>query len=102
MRPDMITEPASLAEGLIRRPTHAPPPGRSVLHQASAAIRLEPFRFDRTGLTFQMDFALVSSSEAPRQRTYLALAGRRMTSICLPADPAPASSAPATLAELER
>jgi hypothetical protein len=78
----------------------APPPGRSELHQASTAIRLEPFRFDRTGQTFQMDFALVSSSEAPRQRTFLALAGRRMASTCLPAAPAPGASA--TLADRER
>jgi hypothetical protein len=99
---DYRSDGALTCDGSLCGKFGAPPPGRSVLHQASAAIRLEPFRFDRTGQTFQMDFALVSSSEAPRQRTYLALAGRRMTSICLPADPAPASSAPATLAELER
>jgi hypothetical protein len=80
----------------------APPPGRSELHQASTAIRLEPFRFDPTGQTFQMGFALVSSSEAPRQRTYLALAGRRLTSTCLPAAHPPTSPASATLADLER
>jgi hypothetical protein len=79
----------------------APPPGRSELHQVSSAIRLEPFRFDRTGQTFQMDFALVSSSEAPRQRTFLALAGRRMASTCLPPDAAPAAPGSATLADLE-
>jgi hypothetical protein len=80
----------------------APPPGRSELHQASTTIRLEPFRFDRTGQTFQMDFVLVSSSEAPRQRTYLAVAGRRVASTCLPADPASPAPASATLADLER
>ena len=80
----------------------APPPGRSELHQASSVIRLEPFRFDRTGQTFQMAFALVSSSEAPRQRTYLALAGRRIASTCLPADPGPEPPAAVTLADRER
>jgi hypothetical protein len=93
---------ALTCEGSLCGKFGAPPPGRSELHQASSAIRLEPFRFDRTGQTFQMDFALVSSSEAPRQRTYLALAGRRTALTCLPADPGPAQPAPATLAALER
>ena len=65
----------------------APPQGRSELHQMPSAIRLQPFRFDREGQTFQMDFTLVSSSEAPHQRTYLALAGRSMARTCIQAAP---------------
>ncbi len=65
----------------------APPQGQSELHQTPGAIRLHPFRFDREGQTFQMDFTLVSSSEAPHQRTYLALAGRRTARTCIQEEP---------------
>jgi hypothetical protein len=61
----------------------APRTGRSELHQVSRTVRLEPLRFDRDGRTFQMDFALVSSSESPHQRTYLALAGRLTARTCI-------------------
>jgi hypothetical protein len=61
----------------------APRAGHSELHQISRTVRLEPLRFDRDGRTFRMDFALVSSSEAPHQRTYLALAGRLTAKKCL-------------------
>jgi hypothetical protein len=64
----------------------APRAGRSELHQVSRTVRLEPLRFDRDARTFQMDFALVSSSESPHQRTYLALAGRLTARTCI--DPA--------------
>jgi hypothetical protein len=61
----------------------APPAGRSELHQVSRTVRLEPLRFDRDGQVFHMDFALVSSSESPHQRTYLALVGRRTAKRCV-------------------
>jgi hypothetical protein len=64
----------------------APPLGRTEVHQTSA-IRLQPFRFDREGQTFQMDRTLVSSSEAPHQRTYLALAGRSVARTCIQEKP---------------
>jgi hypothetical protein len=80
----------------------APPQGRSELHQASSAVRWQPFRFDREGQTFQMDFALVSSSEAPRQRSYLALAGRRTGRTCIQADAPHTGVAAMQVEHLER
>jgi hypothetical protein len=77
---------ALTCEGSLCGKFGTPPQGRSELHQTSA-IHLQPFRFDREGQTFQMDRTLVSSSEAPHQRTYLALAGRRMARTCIQALP---------------
>ena len=77
------SEAALTCDGSLCGKFGAPPQGRSQLHQTPSAIRLPPFRFDREGQTFQMDFTLVSSSEAPHQRTYLALAGRSMARTCI-------------------
>jgi hypothetical protein len=88
-------------EGSLCGKFGAPPQGRSEVHQTSA-IRLQPFRFDREGQTFQMDRTLVSSSEAPHQRTYLALAGRRVARTCLQAEPARAEFAVEAASSLER
>lgn len=73
----------------------APPPGRSELHQASRNVRLQPFRFDRDGQGFRMDFTLVSSAESPRQRTYLALVGRRTRKSCVAPAPVDTTAAKA-------
>jgi hypothetical protein len=89
---------ALTCEGSLCGKFGAPPPGRSELHEARP-VQLQPFHFDREGQTFQMGFALVSSSDAPRQRTYLALAGRRTASTCLPADPASTAVVPDTIAD---
>jgi hypothetical protein len=74
----------------------APTAGRNDLHQVSRTVRLQPLRFDHDGQVFRMDAALVSSSESPRQRTYLALSGRRTTKRCVAPAPVDVSGAGAT------
>lgn len=80
------SEGALTCDGSLCGKFGAPPRGRNALHEVTRAVALQPLRFDRDGGTFQMDFALVSASEAPRQRTYLALAGRRTTQTCIQAN----------------
>ena len=74
----------------------APPAGRNDLHQVSRTVKLQPLRFDRDGQVFRMEAALVSSSESPHQRTYLALAGRRTAKRCIAPAPVDSSAAAAT------
>lgn len=61
----------------------APPAGRSEMHLPPAAVHFQPLRFADGGATFQMPYTLVSHSESPRERTYLALAGREANRSCL-------------------
>jgi hypothetical protein len=60
----------------------APPEGTSPFHDAPAAIRFSPFTFSADGSTFTMPYTLVSSSDSPRQTTYLGLSGRRVKRFC--------------------
>ena len=60
----------------------APPPGRTELHWPPAPVRFQPLQFDEGGATFRMPYTLVSHTESPRQRTYLALAGREAHRTC--------------------
>jgi hypothetical protein len=62
----------------------APPSGRSPLHVASGAVRFQPLHFGHGGATFEMPYALVSESESPKQRTFLAMAGREVHRACVP------------------
>jgi hypothetical protein len=61
----------------------APASGRTEVHNLTPLVQLRPLRFDADRATFQMDYALVSESSSPRQKTYVALAGRRTARICL-------------------
>jgi len=60
----------------------APPTGTSPLHDAPAAVTFNPFSFSPDGSTFTMPYVLVSQSNSPKQKTYLALAGRRVRQTC--------------------
>jgi hypothetical protein len=60
----------------------APPSGTSPLPDQHEVITLNPFTFSPDGSTFTMPYMLVSQSSSPRQKTYLALAGRRVQRIC--------------------
>jgi hypothetical protein len=60
----------------------APQPGRTPLHGAPRPVRLAPFRFKASGLTFQMPFVLVSQDKSPPQKSLLALAGRAKSWVC--------------------
>jgi hypothetical protein len=60
----------------------APPAGRSEMHLPPAPVHFQPLRFTDGGATFQMPYSLVSHSESPRERTYLALAGREANRTC--------------------
>jgi hypothetical protein len=61
----------------------APPTGTSPLHDAPAAMTFNPFSFSPDGSTFTMPYVLVSQSNSPKQKTYLALAGRRVRRTCV-------------------
>lgn len=76
------TEGALLCDGSLCGKFGAPPPGRSGLNARTIPVRFQPLRFDETSETFQMPYALVSESESPPQKTYLAIAGRRSVQRC--------------------
>jgi len=63
----------------------APPRGRSPIPDAPAAMRFSAFTFSPDRATFTMPYTLVSRSTSPRQSTYLALSGRRVTRACVTA-----------------
>jgi hypothetical protein len=85
---------ALVCDGTLCGKFGAPASGRTELHAATAEVRLEPLRLARDGATFQMDYTLVSESQSPHQKTYLALAGRRAQESCLPETGAVATSNP--------
>jgi hypothetical protein len=60
----------------------APPSGTSTLHDTPGPITFNPFTFSPDGSTFTMPYVLVSQSSSPRQKTYLALSGRRVRRTC--------------------
>ncbi len=60
----------------------APAPGRTELHSAPRPVKLAPFRFKASGLTFQMPFVLVSQDRSPPQKGSLALSGRAKSWVC--------------------
>jgi hypothetical protein len=64
----------------------APPAGRSEMHLPPAPVHFQPLRFTDGGTTFQMPYTLVSHSESPRERTYLALTGREANRTCAQID----------------
>lgn len=65
----------------------APPAGRTELHWPPTPVRFQPLQFAQGGATFEMPYALVSYSESPRQRTYMALVGREAHRTCAPPPP---------------
>lgn len=60
----------------------APPSGTSLLHDPHDVITFNSFTFSPDRSTFTMPHMLVSQSSSPRQKTYLALAGRRVRQTC--------------------
>lgn len=74
---------AFAADGSLCGKFGAPASGRTEVHNLTPLVQLQPLRFDADRATFQMDYALVSGSSSPRQKTYVALAGRRTDCICL-------------------
>jgi hypothetical protein len=62
----------------------APPAGQSALHIGPNPVLFLPFRFSRDMKTFTMASTLVARTEAPRQTSHLALAGREASRICRP------------------
>lgn len=76
------TDGAVVCNGNLCGKFGAPPPGRSDLHTPAVTVRFQPLRFEGDSETFQMAYALVSESESPPQKTYLAMAGRRTRQAC--------------------
>jgi hypothetical protein len=79
------TDGALTCDGSLCGRFGAPPPGRTPLHMASGAVQLEPLRFGRGAATFEMAYSLVSESESPHQRTFLAMKGREAKRACVAA-----------------
>jgi hypothetical protein len=67
---------ALTCEGSLCGKFGAPPQGRTPLHVAPTTVLFQPLTFGREASSFQMPFTLVSESQSPRQRTFLAMAGR--------------------------
>lgn len=76
------TEGVLICDGTLCGKFGAPPPGRSNLQSPPVPVRFQALRFDGGSETFQMPYALVSESDSPPQRTYLAIAGRRTLKRC--------------------
>ncbi len=60
----------------------APPPGESQLRVPPQQVDLMPFVFSPDMKTFRMSFALFSETEAPKQKTFVALAARETRRAC--------------------
>ncbi|HXX66854.1 MAG TPA: hypothetical protein VEK07_06720 [Polyangiaceae bacterium] len=60
----------------------APSKGNSPLHMGPNAVSLEPFEFDADMTTFTMRYTFVSETDSPKQRSYVALAGREVRRTC--------------------
>ncbi len=65
----------------------APPRGQSPIVPPENAVKLTPFRFSSDAKTFTMDYALLSTSSSPKQKTLLALSGRELSRKCVTAKP---------------
>jgi hypothetical protein len=76
------TDGALTCDGSLCGRFGAPPPGRSPLHFASGDVHFQPLRFARGAASFEMPYALVAESESPKQRTFLAMAGREVHRVC--------------------
>jgi len=61
----------------------APPKGTSPVHVGPNAVELEPFAFDVDLTTFTMPYTLVSETETPKQRSFVALSGRATQRTCV-------------------
>jgi hypothetical protein len=62
----------------------APRSGKSEVHTGPTSLELKPFEFGADRSTFTMGFALLSASDAPKQRTLVAMAGREVRRACVP------------------
>jgi hypothetical protein len=65
----------------------APAPGTTELHVGPNPIDFQPFVFDAGNRTFSMPYTLVSQSDSPKQRTFLALGGREVRRGCVSPSP---------------
>lgn len=63
----------------------APPAGKTEMHLPPEPVHFQPWRFSNGGTTFQMAYTLISVSESPKERTYMALAGREASRTCVQA-----------------
>jgi hypothetical protein len=61
----------------------APPSGTSEIHMGPSSVSLKPFEFAADMKTFTMAFALLSDSEAPKERTLVSMAGREVRRACV-------------------
>jgi hypothetical protein len=77
------TDGALTCDGSLCGRLGAPPPGRSPLHVDSGAVQFQPLRFAQGAGSFEMPYALVAQSESPKQRTFLAMAGREVHRTCV-------------------
>jgi hypothetical protein len=67
----------------------APASGTTEVHLGPSTMELEPFQFGAEMQTFTMPFALISESDSPKERSLLAMAGRRVKRVCVSPKEAP-------------
>jgi hypothetical protein len=63
----------------------APPPGQSDLHIGPGPVQFRPFVFAKDMKTFTMQETLVATTDMPKQKAHLVLAGREARRSCAPA-----------------
>lgn len=80
--PAMRSDGTIVCDGSLCGVFGAPPKGNSPLHMGPNAVALEPFEFGADMTTFTMRYTFVSESDSPKQRSYVALAGREIRRTC--------------------
>lgn len=80
--PAMRSDGVMSCDGSLCGAFGAPPRGTSPLHMGPNPIALEPFQFGADLTTFTMRYAFVSETDSPKQRSYVALAGREVRRTC--------------------
>jgi len=80
--PAMRSDGVIVCDGSLCGVFGAPPRGNSPLHMGPNLVSLEPFEFGADMTTFTMRYAFVSETDSPKQRSYVALAGREVRRTC--------------------
>ncbi|HZU84062.1 MAG TPA: hypothetical protein VE987_14135, partial [Polyangiaceae bacterium] len=73
-------------EGSLCGKFGGPPQGRSGMHSGPDAVSFQPFEFAGDLKTFTMRFSVISSSDSPKHRSFLAIAGREVRRACASTD----------------
>ncbi len=79
------TDGSATCDGALCGKFGAPRPGQSELHILPGPVQFRPFEFAEDLKSFTMPYTFVSETDAPKQRSRLALSGQEARRSCLKA-----------------